>query len=71
MVYVERAGNGLAVAALVCGIVGAVFGLIPLVFVLAFILGILGILGSNRDTCGNSVTARRDHGSFSHPAGTS
>jgi hypothetical protein len=29
-VYIETAGNGLAVAALVCGIVGAVFGLLIL-----------------------------------------
>ncbi len=34
-------GNGLAVAALVCGIVGAVFGLIPFTFWLAWILGVL------------------------------
>jgi hypothetical protein len=34
-------GNGLAVAALVLGIVGAVFGLIPLTFIIALICGIL------------------------------
>jgi len=36
--------NGLAVASLVCGIVGAVFGLIPWTFWLAWILGILAIV---------------------------
>lgn len=36
--------NGLAVASLVCGIVGAVFALIPWTFWLAWILGILAIV---------------------------
>lgn len=30
VVYVEKAGNGVAVGAMVCGIVGAVFGLVPI-----------------------------------------
>ena len=37
-------GNGFAVAALVCGIVGAVFGVIPFTFWLAWILGVLAIV---------------------------
>jgi glucose uptake protein GlcU len=36
--------NGLATASLVCGIVGAVFSLIPWTFWLAWILGILAIV---------------------------
>lgn len=51
-VYVERRGNGFAVTALVCGIVGAVFGLIPFTFIIAVVLGLLalvfGILGRRR-----------------------
>jgi hypothetical protein len=50
-IYVERRGNGLAVAALVLGIVGAVFGLIsltPFIYpgvcgVLAVVFGIVGM----------------------------
>lgn len=41
---VQPPGNGLAVAGLVCGIVGAVFGLIPWTFWLAWILGVLAIV---------------------------
>ncbi|MEQ8717768.1 MAG: FxLYD domain-containing protein [Acidimicrobiales bacterium] len=45
-------GNGLAVAALVLGIIGAVVGLIPLFFFLAFILGglalIFGLIGRKK-----------------------
>jgi Na+/proline symporter len=44
IVYVERQKNGMAVAALVLGIVGAVFGLIPLTFIIAFICGTLGVI---------------------------
>lgn len=36
--------NGLAIAALVCGIVGAVFGLIPFTFWLAWVLGVVAIV---------------------------
>lgn len=36
--------NGLAVAALVLGIIGTVFGLVPLTFWLAFILGVLALV---------------------------
>jgi uncharacterized membrane protein len=39
-----RQSNGLAVAALVLGIVGAVFGLIPLTFFIAFICGVLAVI---------------------------
>lgn len=46
------AGNGLAVAALVLGIVGLFFGFIPLTFFLAWILGVLalvfGLIGRRR-----------------------
>lgn len=38
------AGNGFAVTALVCGIVGAVFGVIPFTFWLAWILGVVAIV---------------------------
>jgi hypothetical protein len=38
------APNGLAVAALVLGIIGAVSGLVPLFFWLAFILGVLALI---------------------------
>jgi len=52
VVYVERPGNGMAVAALVCGIVGAVLGVIPILFVAAWGLGAvavaLGIVGRRR-----------------------
>jgi hypothetical protein len=44
VVYVERAGNGLAVASLVLGIVGVVFGLIPLTFFIALICGVLALI---------------------------
>jgi hypothetical protein len=43
-VPVERRGGGFAVTALVCGIVGAVFGMIPLLFFLAFPLGLLALV---------------------------
>jgi hypothetical protein len=44
VVYVERQGNGLAVASLVLGIVGAVMGLIPLTGFIAIICGLLGVI---------------------------
>jgi len=51
-IYVERVGNGFAVVALVCGIIGAVLGLIPILFFLAWALGLValvfGILGWRR-----------------------
>jgi Protein of unknown function (DUF2510) len=51
-IYVERAGNGIPVAAMVCGIVGAIFGLIPITGVIALALGlvafVLGIMGRRR-----------------------
>jgi Na+/proline symporter len=43
-IAVPAPGNGLAVAALVCGIIGAVFSLIPWTFWLAWILGILAVV---------------------------
>lgn len=52
VVYVQQAGNGLAVAALVLGIIGVVLGLVPILFFLAWILGILalvlGLVARNR-----------------------
>ena len=45
-------GNAYAITALVCGIVGAVLGLIPFTFWLAWILGVLaivfGVIGRGR-----------------------
>jgi hypothetical protein len=43
-VPVERRGGGFAITALVCGVVGAVFGMIPLLFFLAFPLGLLALV---------------------------
>jgi vacuolar-type H+-ATPase subunit I/STV1 len=40
----HRATNGLAIAALVCGIIGVLAGLIPFTFFLAFILGVLALV---------------------------
>ncbi len=55
-------GNGFAVAALVCGIVGAVFGLVPWTFWLAWILGVVaivfGALGRRRAD-GEPIAGRR------------
>lgn len=44
VVYVERAGNGLAVAGFVCALVGAFAGLVPILFWLAIPLGLLGFI---------------------------
>jgi hypothetical protein len=44
VVYVERRGSGMAVAALVCGIVGAVIALIPILGIFGIILGLLGLI---------------------------
>jgi hypothetical protein len=41
---VQRSGNGMAVASLVLGILGVVFGLIPLFFFFAFIFGTLALI---------------------------
>jgi hypothetical protein len=50
--YGPQLKNGLGVAGMVCGIVGAVFGLVPFVFWLGFILGVLalvfGLIGRGR-----------------------
>ncbi len=40
---VQQRGNGLAVAALVVGIVGAAFGLIPITFFIALVLGVIAV----------------------------
>jgi hypothetical protein len=42
IVVQERRGNGMSVAGFVTGLIGAIFGLIPLLFWIAFPLGILG-----------------------------
>ena len=44
MAYARPAANGMAVAALVCGIVGAVIGTVPFFFWLAAILGVLAVI---------------------------
>src|SRR5579884_4062159 len=48
----QRPGNGIAIAAMVCGIVGLVFCWIPVVDIISIILGALGIvfgfIGNNR-----------------------
>lgn len=41
VVYVQRSGNGMAVASLVLGIIGVVFGLVPLTGFIAVICGLL------------------------------
>lgn len=44
VVYVERQpSNGMAVAALVCGIVGTVFGLVPLTYLVALAAGAVAV----------------------------
>lgn len=43
-VYVKAGSNGLAVAGLVCGIIGVLVGLIPIFFIGAWILGVLGLV---------------------------
>ena len=52
MVATDRVGNGLAVGALVTGIVGTVLGFIPILFFVAWALGItafvLGLVGRSR-----------------------
>lgn len=48
------AGNGMAIAALALGIVGIIFGLVPLTFFVALVLGVLaiifGLVGRTRPT---------------------
>ncbi len=41
---VVQTNNGMAVASLVLGIVGAVFGLVPIAFVFAWICGVLAVI---------------------------
>jgi hypothetical protein len=59
VVYVEKAGNGLAVAGFVCAIIGAFAGLIPILFWIALPLGVLGlvfgIIGRRRAKANPSV----------------
>ena len=43
-VVVERKENGLGVAGFVCGLLSAIFSLLPIFFFLSFPLGILGIV---------------------------
>jgi hypothetical protein len=54
VVYVERRGNGLAIAALVTGLVGLAVGLIPILFFVAWAAGItafvLGLIARRRAT---------------------
>ena len=53
----HRVTNGLAVAALVCGIIGVIAGAIPLLFFLAWVLGVIAlVLGFT----GRSASKRRD-----------
>ena len=40
----QKAANGLATAAMVLGIIATVFGLVPFLFFIAFICGILGVV---------------------------
>jgi ABC-type nickel/cobalt efflux system permease component RcnA len=42
--YVSEPGRGTSIAALVCGIVGVVFGLIPILFVISLSLGCVAIV---------------------------
>ncbi len=44
VVFVQPLGNGFAITALVCGIIGAVVGLIPILAVPALIMGILALV---------------------------
>jgi Na+/proline symporter len=44
VIYVEKAGNGLAVAGFVCALIGAFAGLVPILFWLAIPLGVLGLV---------------------------
>jgi hypothetical protein len=44
VVYVKSASNGVALGALICAIVGAGAGLIPIMFWLALPLGVLGVI---------------------------
>jgi hypothetical protein len=44
VVVVERRGNGLGVAGFVCGLLSAIFGLIPFLFFVAFPLSVVGIV---------------------------
>jgi hypothetical protein len=52
VIYVKGVGNGVAVGAMVCGIVGVVFGLIPILGIPALALGlvalVLGVVGRRR-----------------------
>ncbi|MCH7670203.1 MAG: DUF4190 domain-containing protein [Acidobacteria bacterium] len=43
-ITVQTTGNGIAVAAMVCAIVGALFGLTLFFFMFALVLGLLGIV---------------------------
>ena len=44
IIVIERRGNGMATAGFVCSLVGAILGLIPLLFFFAWVLGPLGLV---------------------------
>ena len=55
-------GNGIATAGFVCGLVAALFGVVPFFFVFAWILGplgvILGLIGRSRVSRGEASTGK-------------
>jgi len=61
VVYVEKAGNGLATASLVCGIVGATIALIPILGILGLASGlvalVLGLIARRRAAGRGRATA--------------
>lgn len=46
IVYVKAGSNGLAIAGFVCALVGVLFGMIPILFLGAFLFGVLGVVFS-------------------------
>jgi hypothetical protein len=44
VIVIERPGNGLATAGFVCGLLGALLSLIPIIGVVAWVLGPLGVI---------------------------
>ena len=44
IIIIEKKGNGLGIAGFVCGILSAIFGLIPLLFFITFPLAVLGMV---------------------------
>jgi hypothetical protein len=43
-VFVQSRGNGLGTAGFVCGLLATIFGLVPFMFFLSFLLGLLGVI---------------------------